>query len=141
MRLLYGFWPRIDVTQLGEAAVEREGAGPGPRLLDEVVSLVVSRSHQRRRIAVAADIVHWRADRQPGDETTAADAVEQRILLGDAERRLVHGYGVAKNDDGSIRFAMCEDRGDQVRRHREPVAVLMMFVHAYAVEAELFGKQ
>ena len=65
--------------------------------------------------------------------------VEHRDLLGDPDRRVVEGDRVAEHRDRRPRRAAGEDRGDQVRRRHQPVAVVVVLVDADAVEPALLG--
>src|SRR5208283_4124713 len=137
MRLLQRLRPRVDVAQLVESSVERERPRPRPRLRNQIVRLVISRPHLGRRNSVAAGRIHRRAHREAGDQSSAAQAIEQREFLGDANRWIVKRQRVAEDHQRSIGFTPREDGRDHVRRNRKAVTILMMLVQAEAVEAEI----
>src|SRR5204862_4859996 len=89
MRLLDGPRPDVDIALLVEAAVERKGVllGPGPHY--EIVRLVVAFAQHARVLAIGETGVHWRPDRETGDQPPARDAVDHREFFGDTGRRIV----------------------------------------------------
>ena len=139
VRLLDRLRPAVDVAQLVVLAVEGERLVRRPRPHDQVVGLVVLVAGQGRDLAVAEVGVHRRADREPGDESTAADAVEHGELLGDADRRVVQRDRVADDADRRVARATGQPGGDEVRAGHDAVAVLVVLVDADAVEADLVG--
>ena len=56
--------------------------------------------------------------------------VEHRELLGDPDRRVVERDRVAEHGDRRLRRAAGQDRGDQVRRRHQAVAVVVVLVDA-----------
>ena len=93
----------------------------------------------RRVDAVGVGGVHRGADREPADQAAPRQQVDHRHLLGDADRRVVEGDGVAEHRDRGPRRAGGEHRGDQVRRRHQPVAVAVVLVDADAVEPARLG--
>ena len=137
MRLLQRLRPRVDVAQLVESSVERERPGPRPRLLDQIMRLVISRPHLGRRNSVTAGGIHRRSHRETCHQSSAAQAIQQRKFLGYADRRIVERQRVAEYHQRGIGFAPGKHSRDHVRRNRKAVAVLMMLVQAEAVETEI----
>ena len=135
VRLLDGPRPHVDVAQLGVFAVEGERFGLGPRPHDEVVRLGVFVAQRGRGLAVAEVGVHGRADRETGDQPSAAHDVEHGEFFGHAHRRVVERDAVAHHADRGARGAPDHGRGHQVGRGHQAVAVLVVFVHADGVEA------
>ena len=131
--------PDVDVALLVEAAGEGEGLLLGPRLLHQVVRLVVALAQQARVLAVGVAGVHRRADREARDQPAARDAVDHGELFGHARRRIVERQRIAHDAERGVGGAPRQRRGDQVGRGHQPVAVGMMLVHADGVEAHLGG--
>ena len=104
-------------------------------------------SRQRSRCSIGgnavADIgVAAEPERHTGDQSAAADAIEHRVFLGDADRRRGSGERGAKLHERDIIQALIarhlgENGAEQVRIAHEAVRVLVMLVGADAVEAEL----
>ncbi len=139
VRLLDGLRPAVHVAELRVLAVEGEGLVLLPRPHDELVRLVVLVAGERRDLPVAEVRVHRRADREAGDEPPAGDHVQHGELLRHADGRVVERDRVADDADGRPRRPARQPGGDDVRRRHEPVAVLVVLVHADAVEAERVG--
>ena len=139
VRLLDRLGPAVDVAQLVVLAVERERLVLGPRPHDQLVGLGVLVAGQRRDLAVTEVGVHRRADGEPGDQPSAADAVEHRELFGHPDRRVVQRDRVADHTDRSAAGPAGQTGGDDVRARHDPVAVLVVLVDADAVEPELVG--
>ena len=89
-----------------------------------------------RSWAVAVVGVHRGADGKARHQPAAADAVQHGELLGDPHRRIIEGDGVAQDDDGRVRGAPRQARGDDVGRRHDAVAVLVVLINADAVEAD-----
>ena len=117
-------------------------SGSSPRLDDEVVGLVVAVALLDRRDPVDHVGVHRAAERHAGDQPAAADAVDHGVLLGDPDRRVASSAAwnpsarwprpsplVARASAEPIRFGS----------GHEPVGVLVVLVHADAVQARLGG--
>src|SRR5215472_11279442 len=100
--------PDVHVALLVEAAVERECLLLGPGAQDEVMGFVVALPQLAWIGAVRVRGVHWRADREAGDETTAGNSVDHGELFGDPCWRIVEGKAVAKNADRRIGGAPSE---------------------------------
>ena len=139
MRLLDRLRPAVDVAQLVVLPVEGERLVGRPRPHDEVVRLGVLVTRQGRDLPVAEVRVHGRADREAGDEAATADAVQHGELLGDPDRRVVEGDRVADDADRRVAGAAGQPGGDEVGARHDAVAVLVVFVDADPVEAELVG--
>jgi hypothetical protein len=99
------------------------------------VRLVVPIAQGRRVDPVREVHVHRRADRKAGDEPAAREQVEHRELLGHAERRIVRGQAVAEDDERRLRRPPRQRRRHEVRGGHQAVGVVVMLVHAQAVEA------
>jgi hypothetical protein len=95
----------------------------------------VRRVHRERVVLRAA------ADHHPGDQSPAADHVDHGELLGDARRRVVERQGVADDGDPDAARLPGEDRSDEVRGRHVAVRVLVVLVHAHAVEPDFLGVQ
>src|ERR1700745_609743 len=140
MRLLDRSRPDVHVALLVEAAVERKRLLLGPGAQDEVMGFVVTVSQLAWIGAIRVRGVHWRADRKPGDESTAGDAVDHGELFGDPCWRVVEGKAVAQDADHRIGGAPSEGGSHKVRRRHESIAVRVMFVAADGVVAALGGE-
>jgi hypothetical protein len=140
MRLLERPRPDVHVAQLGVLAIEREDLRPAPGLHDQVVRLVVLLAQGGRRHAVAEVGVHGGAHREARDEPAAGQAVQHGELLGDARRRVVESDAIAEDDDAAVLRPAGEGGRHQVRRGHQAVGVLVVLVHADAVEAHLGGE-
>ena len=68
--------------------------------MHEGEGLAIALAMLHGRDAVAEVHVHGTAQRQPGDEAPAADAVEHGVLLGHADGRVLRGQGGAHLHDG-----------------------------------------
>src|SRR5262245_3233549 len=136
MRLLERPRPHVHVFAVIVLALEGEGAGLGPCPHDEVVRLLVAleRVHGVRaeREIFRADAAHETADQAP-----TGDDIEHGMLFGQCERMLAQAERIAQDGDAAVARAPRQRRGHHNRRGHEPVGVLVMLVHAYAVEAEL----
>src|SRR5258708_20723492 len=119
MRLLQWLRPWVDVAQLVESSVEREWPGPRPRLFDQIVRLVISRPHLRRRNSVTASGVHRRAHREACHQSSAAQAIQQSEFLRNADRRIVEWKRVAEYHQHGIRFTPRYHSRDHIRRNRK----------------------
>ena len=124
---------------LVELAVEGERLGARPRLADQLDAFVVLGPQLAGVDAVRVAGVHRGADREAGDQAAPAEEVDHRELLGDPHRRVVERDRVAEHGDRRLRRAVGEDRGDQVRRRHQPVAVVVVLVDADRVEPALLG--
>ena len=140
VRLLQRPRPDVHIAQLGVLAVEAERFRARPRLDDQAVRLVVLVAQRGGRLAVTEIGVHRRADREPGDQPAAAHHVEHGELLGHANRRVVQGDAVAHDHQRCLRRAARQRRPHDVGRRHEAVGVLVMLVHADAVEPETVGE-
>ena len=136
VRLLDRLRPAIHPPELVVLAVEGERLLRLPRAHDQLVRLAVLVAREGRDLAVAEVGVHRRADREAGDEPPAGQDVQHRELLGDADRRVVERDRVADDADRRSRRPAAEPGRDDVGRGHRAVAVLVVFVHADAVEAE-----
>ena len=101
--------------------------------------LEIALAQLARVLAVRIAGVHRRADREARHEPPARDAVDHRHLFRDAHGRVVERERVAHHHERGVARAPREARRDQVRRRHQAVAVLVVLVHADAVEAELGG--
>jgi len=104
------------------------------------VCLVVAIAQGRRVDPVGEVHVHRRADREAGDEPAAREQVEHRELFGHAERRIVGGEAVAEDDERGLRRPPRQGRRHEVRRRHQAVGVVVVLVHAQAVEALRLGE-
>ena len=131
--------PDVHVALLVEPPVEGERVAIGPGAQDQVVRLVIALAQQRRVLAVGVTGVHRRADRKPGDQPPAGDAVDHCELFGHPRRRIVQRQRVAHHAERGVGRAPRQRGGDQIGRRHQAVAVGMMLVHAYRVEAAFGG--
>ena len=92
-----------------------------------------------RRVDRERVVLGAAADDHPGDQAPAAQAVDDRELLGDPGRRVVERQRVADHRDFDAAGQPGHDRGHQVRGRHQPVRVLVVLVDADPVEAELLG--
>jgi hypothetical protein len=117
-------------------ALEREWAGLGPGLHDQVVRLLEALVGEERidagRMVFVADAAH-----ETGDDAAARQVVEHRELFGDVNR-VVHQRQRAA-DDGDLGLAGARDQvgRDQIWRRHQAVGGLVVLVHRDDVEAEL----
>ncbi len=138
-RLLDRPRPEIYVAQLGVAAVEGKRLALGPCAQNQFVGFAVFLARERGDLAVAKIRVHRGAHRKSSHKTSAGNAVQHGEFLGDAQRWIVERDGCAKHHDGNVTRAPGKTRGDQVRGRHQAVRVLMMLVHADAIEPERPG--
>src|SRR5207302_3472276 len=89
VRLLHRPRPDVHIALLVEAAVERKSVLLGPGSQYEIMRLVIAFSEHARVLSVGETGVHWRANREPGYQPSARDAVDHRKLFGDPGRRIV----------------------------------------------------
>jgi hypothetical protein len=140
MRRLQRLGPDVHVADLRVLAVECEDLGPRPRLEDQVVGFVVPIAERRRVDPVGEVHVHRGAHREAGDEPTSRQDVEHRELFGDAQRRVVGGEAVAEHHERRAGRPARQRRGHEVRRRHEAVGVVVVLVHAQAIEALRLGE-
>ena len=139
MRLLDRPRPDVHLAVLLEAAVPGEGPRLRPRLQDQLAVLAVAlagldRGQGRVQVRVVAE-----PDREAGDQPAAADAVEQRVLLGDLQRLAGLAERAAEHGDRHVELLGPRGAGDgggqQVRVGRDVVRGLAVLGHADPVEA------
>ena len=140
MRLLHRPRPEVHIALLVEAAVERKSVLFGPGAHDQVVRLVVAVAQHARVLAIREAGVHWRSDREAGDQPSARDAVDHREFFGDPGWRVVERQGVAHHAQRGIRRAARQRRGDQIGRRHQTVAVGVVLVDTDRVEPAFRGE-
>ena len=144
VRRLHRPRPQVHAAQLVVLAVPREHLGIGPGAQHELDALAPARALHDRRDPVAHRGVGADAHGDAGDQPAVAQAVEDRVLLGDARRRRRRGQRRAELDERDVEAAFArepgEDRAEQVRVAHEPVGVLVVLVRPQPVEAELRGE-
>jgi hypothetical protein len=130
--------PAVDVAQLEVLAVvlERAGLRPGPH--DQLVGLREARA-RLRGVDREGEVFGAAADHLSGDDAPARDAIEHGDLLGHARGRVVERQRVAHDGDLDPPRAHGEHGRDDVRRRHQAIRILVMLVHADAVEAERLG--
>ena len=136
MRLLVGPRPQVHIFEVIVLALERERPRLAPRPHHQVVSLLVALQRMDRigpeRKVFGADAAHEAADQPP-----AGDDVEHGVLLGKRERVLAQAERVAQNGDAASPRAARQRGRHHHRGGHQSIGVLMVFVDADAVEAEL----
>ncbi len=137
VRLLDRLRPGVHVAQLEVLAVPGEGVLLRPGAQDQVVRLLVLVAQRGRVGSVGVVVVHRRAHGEAGDQAPAGDHVQHRHLFGHARRRVVEGDRLAQEQDSDIARAARKGRGHQRRRRHHAVGVLMVLVHADAIEPHL----
>ena len=137
VRLLVWTRPRVDVRKIVVLPAPVKGARFGPCAHDQIVGFAEAFVRERRvhvpGMIFGADPAH-----EPRDEAAARNVVEDREFFGDHERVVHQRQRAAEHGDRSLR-APRERARDHARRRHQAVGVLVMFVNAEAVEAELVG--
>jgi hypothetical protein len=139
MRLLVRARPQVHVFAVVVLALERERAGPGPGLHHKIVRLLVA-LERINRVGAEGKIFRADAAHEAGDQPPTGDHVDHGVLLGECERMLAQAKGVAEDGDAAVARAPGQRRRHHYRRRHQPIGVLMVLVHADAVEAELGAK-
>ncbi len=132
--------PDVHVAQLVVLAVPGEYVGLSPRLDDQVVRLLVALAQRRRVHTDGVVAIHRGADGETGDQAAAGDDIDHRHLLGDARRRVVVRDRLPEEEDRRVGRASRQRGRHQLRGRHHAVGVLVVLVHAHAVEAELGGE-
>ena len=138
MRLLHRSRPRVHVAELVVLPHVDEGPRLGPAAQDQVERLAEALAGLGRVEAVRV-VLGSAPDHHAGDQSTPRDAIDHRILLRDADGRVVEGQRVADDRDPHAHRLAREDRRDQVRRRHVSVGIGVVLVDADAVEAERLG--
>src|SRR6516164_2436159 len=139
MRLLDRPRPDVDLAVLLEAAVPWERFGCRPRLEDQLAVLAGAVARLDRREGGVQVRVVAEPDGEAGDQPAAADAIQQRVLLGDLQRLARLPERPAEDGDRHVE-ARClrgagDRRGQQGRVGRNVVGGLAVLGHADTVEA------
>ena len=139
MRLLIGPRPAVDVFKVIILALEGEGAGLGPGLHDEIVRLLEALVGFRR-VHAGGIILGPDAAHEAGDEAAGGDVVEHGEFFGDHERIVEQRQRAAEHGDLAARRAARERAGHDARDRHQAIGVLVVLVHAHAVEAGGVGE-
>ena len=144
MRILHRTRPQIHFRQLRVFAVPGEELLRRPRFQDEVDTLPPAFAVLHRRDAVADRDVVAKAGRQARNQAAAAETIDHRVFLGEADRRRRRDGGAKLQKRDLIQSLIAgqpgEHRAEQIRVAHESVRILMMLVGADGVEAELGRK-
>ena len=145
MRILHRPRPQIDFRQLIIFPIPGEEFLRCPGLQHEVDRLTPARALVHRGYAVTDIGVATQPERHARHQSPAADAIEHRIFLGDADRRRGGGERRPELHDRDVVQALIarhprQDGAEQVGIAHEPIGVLVVLVGADAIEADL-GRQ
>ena len=144
MRILHRPRPQIHFRQLSIFPVPGEEFLRRPGFQHEIDALPPALALLHRRYAVADLDVVAEAGRHAGNQAPAADAIEHRIFLGEADGRRRRDGGAELHQRDMVQSLIAghlgQDGAEQIRIAHEPIGVLVVLVGADGIEAEL-GRQ
>ena len=115
---------------------ERAFLGPGAdhQIMGFVEPLVADRRVGAHGIVFGADAADHAADQPP-----AGDAVDHGVFFRQGQGVFADAERIAEHRDLHLRCPPRQRRGRDDRRRHQAIGILVMFVHAQPVEAELFA--
>ena len=141
MRILHRPRPQIHFRELIVFAIPSKEFLRGPRLQHQIDGLAPALALVHGRDTVADIGVATEPERHARNQAAAADAIEHRIFLGDADGRRGGGERGAELHQRDVIQALVarhlgQDGAEQIWIAHEPIGVLMVLVGADAIEAE-----